>query len=96
MRILLLTDHFYPDLSSGGRLLTDLALGLVQAGDQVQVLTAFSTYNTTESGLPKEDYLGIKIERMGFKGSSRFNLISRTINEIAFCFAVFFRVLFNQ
>ncbi len=96
MRILLLTDHFYPDLSSGGRLLTDLALGLVQSGDQVQVLTAFSTYNTTESGLPKEDYLGIKIERMGFKGSSRFNLISRTINEIAFCFAVFFRVLFHQ
>jgi glycosyltransferase involved in cell wall biosynthesis len=95
MKILLLTDHFYPDLSSGGRLLTDLALGLVKAGDQVRVITAFASYNTTESGSPEENYLGIQIERVKSTNLLCSSIIGRLVNEISFCFVLFFRVLYS-
>jgi glycosyltransferase involved in cell wall biosynthesis len=96
MRILLLTDHFYPDLSSGGRLLTDLAAGLVESGDRVQVITAFASYNTIETGLAKEEFLGVKIERVISTKIERSNIIERLKSELLFCFAVFFKALFSK
>ncbi|HBB35157.1 MAG TPA: hypothetical protein DDZ80_23010 [Cyanobacteria bacterium UBA8803] len=94
MKILLITDHFYPDLSSGGRLLTDLALGLVEAGNQVQVITASPDVNTAKIQLPNGEFFGVKIDNIRLKNLSKYNLKVRVIYEILFCLTVFFRVLF--
>lgn len=85
MKILLFTDHFYPDLSSGGKLLTDLASGLVEMGNDVQVITCFASYNTNIKGFKKEEFLGVKISRIYENNFSRYNLSGRLLDEILFC-----------
>lgn len=96
MNLLLVTDYFYPDLSSGGRLLTDLSAGLVESGEHVQVITAFAFYNTVDPGLAKEEFWGIKIERVVSTKAGRSNIAGRLIHEIIFCFVVFFKALFYE
>jgi glycosyltransferase involved in cell wall biosynthesis len=93
VKILICSDHFYPDLSSGGRLLTDLAQGLVSS-DEIAVITAFSTYNAEKSLLPQENYMGIQISRVFSTSLPRKNLIGRLINEISFCLSSTFKILF--
>lgn len=95
MRILLLTDHFYPDLSSGGRLLTDLSGVLAEKGEWVHVLTTYSRYNTTETGPPREHYKGFFIERVPSSEFSRSNILGRSLNELSFCFSALWRALFT-
>lgn len=56
VRILILSDHFYPDLSSGGRLWTELSTALVEQGESVNVLTAFSAYNSEVVGGTRDVY----------------------------------------
>ena len=94
MNILLLTDHFYPDLSSGGRLLTDLSRSLAKRGEGVHVITTYSRYNTKEAGPPRENFNGFLIERVPSFKFSRGNIIGRSLNELSFCLSVFWRVLF--
>src|SRR5213083_525121 len=45
MRILLLNQAFYPDVVSSGQHLTDLAVGLAQAGHDVTTVAASSGYD---------------------------------------------------
>jgi glycosyltransferase involved in cell wall biosynthesis len=92
LNVLFCTDHFYPDLSSGGRLLTDLAEGLSH-GMNVSAITAFSDYNAQRSTIPHEIYQGITIDRVWHTRFQRHNLIGRVFNEITFCISVFFKVL---
>lgn len=94
MKILLFTDHFYPNFSSGGRLLTDLALGLVERGHEVQVITCFASYNTSFKGIQNEELSGIKISRIYLNRFSRFNLIGRFFDELLFCITLLVKNLF--
>lgn len=86
LRVLMVTDHFYPDLSSGGRLLTDLAEGLASS-TQMSVITAFSEYNSTRSNLASETYKGTSIRRVWSSSFSRQRIWGRLLNELSFCFA---------
>ena len=88
----MVTDHFYPDLSSGGRLLTDLARGLVLQ-EQVSVITAFSDYNAERSGLASEVYQGISISRVWNTSFSRQRIWGRLLNELSFCFTASWKAL---
>src|SRR5688572_7320695 len=45
LRILLLVNQFPPDLNPSGKLMHQLAVGLVKRGHQVQVITAFPHYS---------------------------------------------------
>ena len=96
MKILLFTDHFYPDFSSGGRLLTDLALGLVEKGHEVQAITCFASYNTSFKGIKHEELYGVKISRIYLNRFSRFNLIGRFFDEFLFCIILLVKNLFFQ
>lgn len=93
MRILILSDHFYPDLSSGGRLWTELSAALVERGEVVSVLTTFSAYNSEVAGTTREIYRGISIRRVASTRFARGNLVGRLANELSFCILVFFRAL---
>jgi glycosyltransferase involved in cell wall biosynthesis len=92
LNVLMCSDHFYPDLSSGGRLLTDLAEGL--ASDvRMSVITAFSEYNSSRSMLAHEEYRGITIDRVWSTSFSRKRIWGRLLNEITFCLSASWRVL---
>jgi glycosyltransferase involved in cell wall biosynthesis len=90
--ILMCTDHFYPDMSSGGRLLTDLALGLTEEY-RMSVITNFSEYNAEKATLARETHQGIEIERLWSTQLPRKKIWGRLINELSFCFAIFFKLL---
>jgi glycosyltransferase involved in cell wall biosynthesis len=93
VRILILSDHFYPDLSSGGRLWTELSAALVEQGEIVSVLTAFSAYNSEVVSGTRDVYRGINIRRVASTRFARKNLVGRLVNEFSFCISVFFRAL---
>src|SRR6185295_12540017 len=65
MRVLLLNQCFYPDVVSTAQHLTDLALGLVEQGHQVTVITSDRGYDNPENRFPRREvWRGINIIRI--------------------------------
>jgi len=69
MRILLLNQCFYPDHVATAQYLTDLALGLVEAGHEVTAVASSRGYDNPELRYPvKETWRGISIRRIWTPG----------------------------
>jgi glycosyltransferase involved in cell wall biosynthesis len=69
LRFLLLNQTFHPDLVSTAQHLSDLALGLVERGHEVTVLTGRRAYDDPGKRFPKrEEWRGIRIRRIGSTG----------------------------
>ncbi len=69
MRFLLLNQTFYPDVVSTAQHLSDLALGLVERGHQVTVVTSRRAYDQPETLFPKDEtWRGVRILRVGSTG----------------------------
>ncbi|MEQ1749031.1 MAG: glycosyltransferase family 4 protein [Prosthecobacter sp.] len=65
MKILLLNQCFYPDYVATAQYLTDLALGLHEAGHQVTVVASSRGYDNQQSLYPfRETWRGIEIHRI--------------------------------
>jgi colanic acid biosynthesis glycosyl transferase WcaI len=65
-RIIILNQTFYPDVVSTAQHATDLALALVEAGDQVTVVTGARAYDDpAQRFAARESYRGIEIIRVG-------------------------------
>lgn len=93
MKVLMVTDHFHPDMSSGGRLWTDLAEELVRGGHRVHVLTSHSQYNTDAIAPRAEVYRGISIRRLRLPATARRGLLARALNELLFSMVAFVATL---
>ena len=72
-RILIVTQHFYPEIEATAQLMTDLAIDLVDRGLDVTVIAALPYFLTPKHTSPpsKEEYKGITIMRVY---TTRFNL----------------------
>jgi colanic acid biosynthesis glycosyl transferase WcaI len=92
LNVLFCSDHFYPDLSSGGRLLTDLAEGLSPEMN-IATITSYSDYNAKRSKIAYEIYKNIKISRVWHTRFKRQNLVGRLFNELTFCISTFIEIL---
>ncbi len=69
MKILLLNQTFYPDVVSTAQHLTDLALGLVERGHEVTVISSRRAYDRPDLTFPKEEHWrGIRILRVSSTG----------------------------
>ncbi len=69
MRILLLNQCFYPDHVATAQHLTDLALGLTEAGHEVTVVASSRGYDKPEQRYPgRETWRGIAIHRIWTPG----------------------------
>lgn len=69
MRILLLNQCFYPDHVSSSQHLTDLALGLVEAGHEVTAVSSSRGYDNPELRYPvRETWKGVEIRRIWTPG----------------------------
>lgn len=99
-KILLIQQHFYPEVAATGQLLLDLCEDLVKAGYKVKVITG----NPTEipqgiqrrNILRKENYQGIEIFRLKNTTFNKYRMAGRVLNYLSFHFLIFFHVLFCE
>ncbi len=85
MRILLLNQCFYPDHVSTAQHLTDLALGLVEAGHEVTAVAASRGYdNPDQRFLVRETWRGVEIHRIWTPGLGKKARWRRFINFATF------------
>jgi glycosyltransferase involved in cell wall biosynthesis len=63
MRVIILNQFFYPDISATSQLMTDLAESFTERGIEVTALSGRGLYNGGRPLTAREDFNGIKIER---------------------------------
>lgn len=83
MKILLINESFYPDVSATAQHLTDLALGLKAEGNEVCVLCSDVCYENSKVKNPQEEmYQGIKIIRIKGKHASKESRGNRVLQAL--------------
>lgn len=94
MRILLLNQCFYPDHVATAQHLTDLALGLKQAGHEVTVVASSRGYDHPETRYPtKEVWQGIQIHRIWTLGLGKSAKWRRLVDFASFWLSATFILL---
>lgn len=97
MRLLILTEYFYPDKSSTPKVLTELAEDLIEYGIDVSVITSNKSYkNQNDNLISDETYKGIKIKRIRSSGFNRDNYLGRILNYITFVLNMFIKLIFKS
>jgi glycosyltransferase involved in cell wall biosynthesis len=93
----IISQYFYPDPSSTGRLLTDLATGLKEKGNNVFVYTGHpSFWHLKKKSIKYEHYQGINIVRVFSTQLDNRKKIGQLLNAISFTISVFFKLLLNK
>ncbi|MFH1386107.1 MAG: glycosyltransferase family 4 protein [bacterium] len=87
-RIVLLTQHFYPEITSTGQLLTELAEELKNNGFSILTIT-----RKHQKDKVQEQYKGIQIGRIRGTRFSKANIMGRLINDFTFFWGAFFCLL---
>lgn len=90
-----LTQHFYPDSSSTGNLLTDLAVKLVDKGYNVEVCTSQPIDDIKKKGAKFEVYKGVKIQRIASARLNRNSRFGKAFNLGYFFLRIFIKELFS-
>lgn len=97
MKLLILSEFFYPDKSSTPKVLTELAEDMVEYGLDVDVITSKTSYKGENSDLKdKEKYKNINIKRVYSTEFNRNNFIGRIINYITFLISTFVSVILKK
>ncbi|HEX3031263.1 MAG TPA: glycosyltransferase family 4 protein [Bacillota bacterium] len=91
MRILFITQYFFPETNGAANRLTGLARELVKLGNQVGVITGMPNYPTgrvfaeyQNHSCMTEEVFGIKIFRVWLYTSPQLNLLRRFLNYFSF------------
>lgn len=91
-KLVLLCQHFYPEMVSTGMHMTELATRLAELGWQITVLTSKPSWGTDDPDggpVPSEMvYQGVRIVRVPTLGSQSGDLISKTVSALSFVPAV--------
>lgn len=94
MKILLLNQCFYPDYVATAQYLTDLALGLSEAGHEVTVVASSRGYDNPQNRYPvKETWRGIRIRRIWTTSLGKKAKWRRFVDFGVFWFNAFFTLL---
>ena len=95
MKILLITQVFYPDTVSVSQHLTDLAKKLVEDGHDVTVYTSCYPYEEKNRRYSKsEHFQGVKIERLRQSSFGKRNTLIRLLDFFTFYFSISIKLLF--
>ena len=95
MKILLITQVFYPDTVSVSQHLTDLAEKLVEDGHEVTVYTSCYPYEEKTHRYSKsEEYQGVKIERLRQSSFGKRNNLTRLLDFFTFYLSISIKLLF--
>ncbi|HEY2409160.1 MAG TPA: glycosyltransferase family 4 protein [Polyangiaceae bacterium] len=96
-RLLLVNQHYYPDVASTGQHLTDLAEHLVQEGFSVEVLTGRGKYVAGVVEAPAIELRnGVRIRRLRTTTFGRKSHLGRVIDYLSFYVRVLAKLLFSQ
>src|SRR6476660_3000703 len=94
MKVLLLNQCFYPDVMATAQQLTDLAVGLVEAGHSVTVITSDRGYDDPSRRFARrETWNGVKIVRISSLTPGKQKRGHRAANFAIFLANCAFRVL---
>jgi len=95
-KILVINQHFYPEVAATGQLLLDLCEDLVKDGYRVKVITGNpdADLNRKNKILKRENYKGIEILRLKNTTFNKYRMTGRVLNYLTFHFLVFFQILF--
>lgn len=97
MKVVLVSEFFYPYKTSTQKILTELAEDFVEYGLEVDVLTTKNAYREEKQDLGKyEIYRGINIKRVFSTEGNRDSKIGRLLNYITFTTSVFFNLLLKK
>lgn len=97
MRLLLISEFFYPYKTSTQKILTELSEDLVEYGMDVSVLTSKNAYREKVQKVSKEEvYKGIKIKRVFSTKLARDSKVGRLINYGTFTFSIFLNLIFKK
>jgi colanic acid biosynthesis glycosyl transferase WcaI len=95
MKVLIITQVFWPDTASTAQHLTDLAVELTSNGHDVTVLTSKYAYeDTTIKFPPFEIFQGVKIKRIRNTGFGKKTITGRLTDFASFNALLFLRLLF--
>lgn len=92
LKVIIITQYFYPDIAATGQLLTELAEDLQKFGCDVLVYTAQPTYGEKYMALRNEVYKGIKIYRVISSKMNKDLKIGRILNSMTFFVSILFRM----
>jgi glycosyltransferase involved in cell wall biosynthesis len=85
MNFLLLNQCFHPDVMATAQQLTDLAVGLTEAGHNVTVIASDRGYDDPSKRFPRrETWRGIKIRRIGSLALGKKSRLRRAANFASF------------
>jgi glycosyltransferase involved in cell wall biosynthesis len=91
-RLVLLCEHFYPEMISTGMHMTELATRLAALGWHITVFTAKPSWGTEHDGetpVPREIvYEGVRIVRVPTLGSQKGSLFSKAIAAVSYVLSV--------
>jgi colanic acid biosynthesis glycosyl transferase WcaI len=96
MRLLLVNQHYYPDVASTGQHLTDLAEYLVAEGYSVEVLTGRGKYVAGKVEAPAHEVRkGVRIRRLRTTAFGRGSHLGRVIDYLSFYIRVLAALVFG-
>lgn len=96
MRLTIVTENFYPTESSGGRLLTDLAVDLAARGVEVTAVASRASYRGRRSVACRDSYRGVEIRRVPAGSLPRENPAGRLFNELVLTLGMFVTLLVGR
>ena len=83
MKNIFLNRYYAPDHSATSQMLTDLAVSLAQAGEEVHVITSRLLYEGTSATLPATELLdGVSIHRVWTSAFGRRRLAGRAFDYL--------------
>lgn len=93
MKILVISQDYWPDSASVSQHLTDLTEDLVKRGHVVQVIASQRNYEDPSIRYDKSQfYKGIRIQRIWQSGFGKKNVFGRVLDFLSFNCNLFFRV----
>src|SRR5881227_3171784 len=96
-RLLLVNQHYYPDVASTGQHLTDLAEHLAREGYAVEVLTGRGKYVAGKMNAPmREVRNGVTIRRLRTTSFGRSSHVGRIVDYLSFYVKVLVALLFGR
>lgn len=93
LRVLILNQFFYPDISATSQLMTDLAEDLAAQGAEVTALSSNVAYTGGKSFPRSEKHGAVRIERVPVIAFDRANIVRRVGSYLSFYISAFLRLL---
>jgi colanic acid biosynthesis glycosyl transferase WcaI len=94
LRILIITQVFYPDTVATGQVLWDLAEFIAAKGNTVTTITSKYPYEDKHQVYPNEEYVkGVRIIRLGQSKLGKSNSFFRIIDFFSFNISIFIKLL---